>query len=50
MKELNHVQKQLVKWSKVWLAEKEQKKKAFYLRNTLILGKIVSKEIKEKQR
>lgn len=50
MKELNHVQRQLVKWSKVWLAEKDPKKKAFYERNVLILGRIVSRECMEKKR
>lgn len=43
-RELTHLQRQLLKWSKLWLGEKDPQKKAFYLKNLLKINVFVDKE------
>lgn len=44
---LGHTQRQYIKWSRLWVEEKDPEKKAIYFRQVLILNKVVGKE-KEK--
>lgn len=43
-RKLTPLQKQLLKWSKFWLEEKDPRKKAFYLKNLLKINVFVDKE------
>ena len=44
IKRLNHIQRQFVKYGKLWVNEKDPKKKAFYYKQFLILNNYVGKE------
>lgn len=44
---LSRLQRQYIKWSRLWVEEKDPEKKAIYFRQVLILNKLVGKE-KEK--
>lgn len=41
---LNHIQRQLLKWAKLWMGEKDPQKKAFYLKNLLKINVFVYNE------
>lgn len=43
-RDLTYLQRQLLKWAKLWLGEKDPQKKAFYLRNLMKINVFVDKE------